>query len=189
MKTILSSCLSVILALSCYTLGAQSETTTVRVKPQDLEKMTRVELQAGDKVFPKSYLYKTNRSSIVILPGSIEDDKGRTHYLNKEVSFNDVDYITIYSHKRKVRSSIIGGIVGGVGSYFVTDQLGKKRLRQPSLELLGQTPTTRIVEPIVAGFVGAGIGIIVGEMLAPLKLSTKTNKRELQQKLKQFSYR
>ncbi|MDX1409635.1 MAG: hypothetical protein R3330_15915, partial [Saprospiraceae bacterium] len=65
-----------------------------------------------------------------------------------------------------------------------------KRIRQTNIELLGQPPQTRIVEPIALGFLGAGVGVIVGELLSPIRLSTeKLSKRELQEKLKQFSYR
>ncbi|MDX1479165.1 MAG: hypothetical protein R3301_15730 [Saprospiraceae bacterium] len=182
--------IALILALSTQIATAQTEPLKVRVKPEDVKNITQVELESNGKVFPKSLLYKTERTSMIILPGTIQDDRGRQHFMQKEVMFDDVDYITIHNRKRKIRSSIIGGVIGGVACYFIADQLGDKQLRQPSIELLGQAPETRIVEPIAMGFLGAGIGVILGEMLSPIRLSTADmSKREIQQRLKQFSYR
>ena len=125
---------------------AQTKPRRINIKQGDLKNVSTVKITIDGKEFPESLLYKADRQNLLLLPGLIEDEKGRPHFLTSEIAIKDIDEVIIYNRKQKIKSSIIGGVVGGVGSYLIVDQLSQNTLRSASIELLGQAPESKFVE-------------------------------------------
>jgi hypothetical protein len=161
----------------------------VRIKPKDVKGISMVKMTVGDRTFPKSMLYSVHRKAMTVVKTSTDASTGKEFYLPVELDINEFDYITIYSRKRKRMGQLIGGVSLALAAYFVTNQLSNKHLDAPSIEILGQAPQTGFVEPIVAGILGAGVGVILGDLLSPLRINVKKDRREAYLKLKRYSYR
>jgi|GEM_PF-2362436 len=161
----------------------------VRIKPEDRAGISMVKMEVGDRVFPKSMLYKVQRKTMTVVKTSIDASTGEEFFIPVEIDINEFDYITIYNRKRKRMGMLIGGVSMALVSYFVADQLGNKNLNSPSIELLGQEPQTGFVEPYVAAILGAGVGVILGDILSPVRIKVKKDRKEAYRKLKQYSYR
>ncbi|RLD22037.1 MAG: hypothetical protein DRI69_02420 [Bacteroidetes bacterium] len=177
-----------LLGLFAFTTDATAQ-KKVRIKPEDRGDISMVKMEVGDRVFPKSMLYRVHRKTMTVVKTSMDVSTGEEFYIPVEIDINEFDYITIYNRKRKRIGMLIGGVSLGLASYFVADQLSNKSLDQPSIEILGQAPQTGFIEPIVAGILGGGIGVILGDILSPLRINVKKDRKEAYEKLKRYSYR
>lgn len=184
-RLIYSFCILGLFAFSAD-ISAQKK---VRIKPEDVAKISIVKMEVGDRTFPASMLYSVGRRSMTVVKTSIDVSTGKEFYLPVEIDINEFDHITIYNRKRKRWGMLIGGVTMGLASYFVANQFTNKRLNAPSIEILGQEPQTGFVEPFVAGILGAGVGVILGDLLSPVRINVKKNRREAYEKLKRYSYR
>ncbi len=184
-RLIFCLCVIGLLAFSAD-LSAQKK---VRIKPEDRADVSIVKMQVDDRVFPKSMLYRVHRKTMTVVKTSIDVSTGNEFYIPVEIDINEFDYITIYNRKRKRMGMLIGGVSMALAAYFVTDQLTNKSISQPSIEILGQAPQTGFVEPVVAGILGAGVGVILGDLLSPVRINVKKNRKEAYEKLKRYSYR
>ena len=176
-----------IILLSCTVVNAQRK---VRIKPADLKKVSYVKLKTAEKEFPKLILYKTTRKDLTVVRHTMEDATGRDVFMPHTVAIDEFDHITIYNKKRRIWGQIIGGVGLGATAYFVTDQIvGGNDVDQITIELLGQSPESNFIEPIVAGIIGAGVGVILGEMLSPIRINVKKDRKLAYEKLRKYSYR
>ena len=163
---------------------------TVDLDPKVSKKISRVRFYQDEQKFPNALLYKTRRDELTVLRQAVDATTGSPMYIPVRLDPNDFDKIVIYNRKRKTKYQIVGGVGMAALSYFVVDQLSHNNLDQISIEILNQPPEHRFVEPIVAGIIGAGIGVLVGEFLSPVVIKPKSykNKREMYARIKQFSY-
>lgn len=171
-------------------LNAVNAQRNIRIKPADLKKVNYVKLETAEKEFPKLILYKTSRQDITVVRHTTEDATGKEIFMPHQVAIDEFDYITIYNKKRRIWSQIIGGVGLGLTAYFVTEQIvGGPDVDQPNIEILGQAPESNFMEPIVAGIIGTGVGVILGEIFSPIRINVKKDRKAAYQKLRKYSYR
>lgn len=189
-STLGTLCLMVLMIMVASDMSAQEATKrTVKIKAKDVKNISTVTLESNGRKFPAYKLYRTTRSELTLLRDEPSDMLKEGHFAPFKVELDAFDKVVIHNRKRTIWASIIGGVgLAGV-SYFVVDQLSENNLDSPQLELLGQETSHRFIEPIVAGILGAGIGVIVGEMLAPIRIDLTKDKKEGYRKLRQYSYR
>ena len=161
----------------------------VRIKPQDVKNISEVKLEVDGRIFPKAMLYRVNRREMTLVRESSNYVSKESFYIPTEIAIDEFDYITIYNRKRKIWAQIIGGVGLATVSYVVVDQIYDNKMSNVFLEILNQPPQHRFVEPIVAGILGAGVGVILGELLHPVKIDVRKDKKLAYQKLKRYSYR
>ena len=181
-----------ILLLFCllaFLLPSSVDAQRVRIKTEDLKNISEVKMEIGHRTYPKSLLYKVNRSSMIVVRESSDFTTEQKFFIPSEVKLDEFDYITIYNRKRKIWAQIIGGIGLAATSYFVVDQIYDNKTDNVFLEILNQPTQHRFVEPIVAGIIGGGVGVILGDLLHPIRINVQKDKKRAYQKLKQYSYR
>ena len=183
-REILYLCALIIL-IPASDLAAQK----VRIKPKDVKKISEVKLEVDGRVFPKAMLYRVNRREMTLVRESSNYVNQETFYIPTEIAIDEFDYITIYNRKRKIWAQIIGGVSLAAVSYVVIDQIYDNKMDNVFLEILNQPPQHRFVEPIVAGIIGAGVGVILGDLLHPVRINVKKDKKLAYEKLKRYSYR
>ncbi len=180
--------LLLIIAMLAFT--AVQAQRNIRIKPADLKKVNYVKLETAEKEFPKLILYKASRNDITVVRHTVDDATGKDYFMPHEVAIDEFEYITIYNKKRRIWSQIIGGVGLGAAAYFVTDQIvGASDLDQNNIEILGQAPETNFMEPIVAGIIGTGVGVILGELLSPIRINVNKDRKAAYQKLRKYAYR
>lgn len=162
----------------------------VRVKSEQIKKMSTVILEKDGQKFPKSYLYRMTKDSISLITPVMERYNQDPIYCRKKLAFSDFDYLTVSNRSERLRFQLIGGLALGTLSYIVTRNATRGDINdEPNLILLGQRANSGKIEAALMGLTGFGLGILVGELLSEKKINLRRNQRRMVKDLKRYSYR
>lgn len=189
MKKTLTICLALMLIAVTWS-QAQNRSNKVKVKPDQIKKMSTVVLEKDKKKFPKSYLYRMTKDSISLITPVKEVRGEPTIYCQKKLSLKDFDYLTVSNRKERLRLSVISGLIAGTLSYVITrNALRGDVADEPNLVLLGQRANSGRIEAAIMGVTGFGFGVLIGDLISDRKISLRRNQRAAVKQLKKYSYR
>ena len=162
--------------IACFILclgqvqGQNRSNARVKLAPRKIHKLPKVDLELIEKNYPRSYLYKVNKSSITLINRAYHNKTFKPVYFQGDLNFDEIKSITIHSRQRRFKTNIWGAAIGGIAGYFVGKAVAREDFNQISIEILDQRPSTGFVEPIIGAIVGASVGIAIGDLFTPVTL-------------------
>ncbi len=170
----MKSSISLILILFAFMAGdlysQDLSRARINLKPRQIHKLPKVDLDLIEKTYPQSYLYRVKRNSIVLINRTYHRTTHDANYFQGEINFDEINTITVHSRKRKFKTNLWGALIGGTVGYLVGKSVAKEDFKQISIELLNQQPTTGFIEPILGTIVGASIGVAIGDLFTPITI-------------------
>ena len=185
MKKILCCSLFVIynIIFSTTLLGQLSYTSknVVNLKPKEVRKLTLIQLEKGEKKFPDSYLLGLKDDKLILatdISKWVEDPL----FVKSEIPLKNYDYLTMLERKQKHKKRAIFATLLGVGGFWLVQKNSKATpFEVRNKTLLGQKPNNGLIESLIGGVTGVGLGIIIGTHLAKNRMKIKNQKRIVRQ--------
>ncbi len=154
------------------TVFAQNKRSKARVtlNPRKIHKLPVVDLVHLERSYPRSFLYRVDRTSVTLINRAIHNKTFEIEYFQGKLDLDQIKEMTIYDKGRRFKTNLIGAAIGGITGYFIGKSVAREDFNQVSIELLSQRPQTGFIEPILGTIVGASVGIAVGDLFTPIRL-------------------
>lgn len=171
----------IVLVSLAFTLSAQSP---LPVKPKNTNHL--IELQKNKSKLPKSFFGGIEGDSLTLF-SEIALVHGFKDYKKQAYSLNDFDYITIKNKKAHTIGATIAGTVVGIGSFLIAKNLAKEE-DNLNINILNQPGRSGIVEGVLAGTAGAGLGVLFYNVFANKKHDLTKDKEKVKKKLGKIKF-
>ena len=165
-------CLLTLALLLCTidSFGQKRNKSRVTLSPKKIHKLPKVDLELLDKSYPRSFLYKVDRSSVTLINRSYHRQTYKPMYFQGKLGLDQIKSMTIHDRKRRFKTNAWGALIGGVAGYLVGKAIAPDDFSQVSIEILSQQPKTGFIEPIIGTIVGASLGIAIGDLFTPIRI-------------------
>lgn len=164
-----------------FTLSAQSP---LPIKPKNMNHS--IELQKNKSKLPKSFFGGIEGDSLTLY-SEIALVHGFKDYKKQAYSLNDFDYITIKNKRAHTIGATITGTVVGLGSFFIVKSIAKED-KDANINILNQPGRSGVVEGVLAGSAGAGLGVLLYNVFANKRYNLKADKDKVKKKLSKIQF-
>jgi len=138
----------------------------IDLKPNEIRKLTLIQLEKGAKRFPDSYLLGL-RDGNLILATDISSWMEDPLFVKSEISLKNYDYLTMLERKEKLKKTALFSALLGAGGYWLVNRNAKPTpFEARNKILLGQKPNSGVLESLIGGVTGVALGIIIGRFAA-----------------------
>ncbi len=159
----------------------------IDLKPNEIRKLTLIQLEKGAKRFPDSYLLGL-RDGNLILATDISSWMEDPLFVKSEISLKNYDYLTMLERKEKLKKTALFSALLGAGGYWLVNRNAKPTpFEARNKILLGQKPNSGVLESLIGGVTGVALGIIIGRFAAKKKVSLKNQKKVIR-RLEQVNF-
>lgn len=161
----------------------------LKLKPKEIKKLTFIQLQGKDKMFPDSYLLGMRDNNLILATDIARQWTDKTLFVKSEVNLKNYDYLTMINRGEKHRKMAIwGAVFGAVGYYIAQKNSQPTAYEVRNKTILGQPTNSGVMEGIMGGITGVGFGMIIGGQLAKRRVNLNRQKTKAVRKLKEFSF-
>ena len=156
--------------LSFEAFAQRSSSSRISLKPRQIHKLPKVDLDLLEKDYPRSYLYRVKNNSITLINRSVHAKTHETIYFMGDVDFSEINAMTVVDRRRRFKTNLWGALAGGIVGYTIGKLAARDDFNQISIEILNQQPKAGFIEPILGTIVGASLGIAIGDLFTPVRL-------------------
>lgn len=177
---------AILLVLVFCANEAQTQTRAkYRLKNNQIKKLIRVDLSVDDVKFPRSYLYKIRKDSLVLFSTVSDKKDEKTIFCQKTISLGDFDEMIISNRSDRIKFGLIGGAVLGAIAFAITRKATRGVPSDNNLtSLLLQDTNPAIIESVIGGITGFGLGLIIGTKFADKRINLKQSQKQVLYQLK-----
>ena len=158
------------------------------MKNKDIRKLSKIHLFRGDKAYPESFLKAVRNDSLLLYTSLYHKDSG-LFFTDAIVDFNNFDRATIINKKKRIRNTVLASASMGLASFFITKHLTKA---DPSRAFISPGTDPRVNRPlnsgntegVLAGVIGAGVGLIIGEKFFKTRIDLRKDRRKAKRLIK-----
>ena len=137
-------------------------------------------MTVNDVQYPRSYLYKIRKDSLILFTTVSDKVNEKTIFCQKSVNLGDFDEMLVSSRADRIKFGLIGGIALGAIAFAIT----KKATTTPPSDsnvstLLLQDTNPGIIESVIGGVTGFGLGLILGTKFADKRINLRRNQKQV----------
>ncbi|MDG2448947.1 MAG: hypothetical protein P8M34_04900 [Saprospiraceae bacterium] len=152
------------------------------ISKKQIRKLSKIHLFSGKKAYSESFLKGIRGDSLSLYTPLYHEQSG-LFYTPSKVDFNNFDRATIINKRSRIRNVVVAATTLGVASFFATKAIAKagpgRRFVAPGIDPRVNRPlNSGNIEGIMAGVIGAGLGMLIGEKFFKKNINFNEDRRK-----------